>query len=116
MGTMRHNAIVVTSWKAEAIDAAAAEARRIGLTVLGPSPAALNGYRTLLICPDGSNEGWEESNCGDELRKRFREWTRTLRYEDGSSPLEWCEVTYGNDDYDAAVCASEWTEQKPEDE
>lgn len=112
MGYIRHNAIVVTSWNPEAIVAADAEARRLGLTVLGPTAAATNAYRTLLICPDGSYEGWKESDEGDDRREKFREWARTLRYEDGSSPLEWCEIAYGNDDREATVCDSEWAASK----
>ena len=109
MGYIRHNAIVVTSWKREAVEAAVAEARRIGLEVIGPSAEVINGYSSALICPDGSKEGWWDSSEGDEKRAMFREWTETLRHEDGSSPLEWCEVAYGNDDRNATVCHGEWT-------
>lgn len=109
MGYIRHNAIVVTSWNDEAIVAAADKARSLGMAVLGPSDRATNYYCTLLICPDGSKEGWDQSDEGDRRREAFREWTRTLRYEDDSSPLAWCEVAYGSDDREAVVCESEWT-------
>lgn len=108
MGYMRHNAIVVTSWKAEAIEAAACRARNLGLTVIVQNEEAINGYRTLLVCPDGSKEGWNESDQGDKQRSDFRDWMNTQRYEDGSSNLEWVEISYGSDDRTAKVEATAW--------
>jgi hypothetical protein len=105
---VRHNAIVVTSWKREAIKAAATEAMRLGLQVVGPGDEVINGYSSLLIAPDGSKEGWHDSDCGDAKREQFRAWMKSLRYSDDSSPLEWCEVAYGSDDREAEICHSEW--------
>jgi hypothetical protein len=113
MGYIRHNAIVVTSWHSDATKAAAQQARDIGLLVLGPSDKAVNGYSTMLACPDGSKEGWIESNTGDRQRKAFRDWLETQRFEDRSSNLEWVEIAYGSDDREATIVASAWmTENK----
>lgn len=109
MGYMRHNVIVVTSWKEEAIADAAATARRIGLQVLGPSDEVVNGYRSLLVCPDGSKEGWAESDAGDDKRKHFRRWLNEQRYEDGSTSLCWAEIAYGGDDENAEIIDHAWT-------
>lgn len=108
MGYIRHNAIVVTSWNNEAIEAAACRARNIGLTVLGPSCETVNNYKTLLVCPDGSKEGWADSDVGDQRRSDFREWLNTHRYEDGSTCLHWVEICYGSDDADATIEAHAW--------
>ena len=108
MGYIRHNAIVVTSWDAALIDAAACRARNIGLMVLGPSAEATNGYRTMLVCPDGSKEGWEESARGDEMRETFFDWMNEQRHECGRTSLEWAEIAYGSDDADATVEAHAW--------
>jgi len=108
VGYIRHNAIVVTSWDEALIEAAACRARNIGLTVLGPSAEATNGYRTMLVCPDGSKEGWEESDQGDHERESFRDWMNEQRYEDGSTSLHWAEIAYGSDDADATVEAHAW--------
>jgi hypothetical protein len=113
MGYIRHDAIVVTSWKSEAIEAAAKEATELGCTVIGPSDGVMNGYRTLLVCPDGSNEGWDNSEAGDERRERFRAYLTAQRYDDGSSPLEWVELSYGSDDAKAEITFTEW---RPHDE
>jgi hypothetical protein len=52
----------------------------------------MNGYRSILICPDGSKEGWADSEQGDARRAALR--TRLVAEES----LEWCEVSYGHDD------------------
>lgn len=108
MGYMRHNAITVTSWKNETIAEAAAVARRIGLQVLGPSDEVINGYRSLLVCPDGSKEGWVESDAGDDKRKHFKDWLNEQRYGDGSTSLCWAEIAYGGDDQSAEIIDHAW--------
>jgi hypothetical protein len=114
MGYMSHNAIVVTSWQDKAIEAAHAEARRL-FSVVGDSilpsdadPAcyvtnitetAVNGYRSFLVAPDGSKEGWSHSDWGEEQREKFIRYLVAGRYEDGSGRCDWVEVQYGNDDH-----------------
>lgn len=112
MGYIRHNAIIVTSWEDEAIVEAAAMARQIGLQVLGPSDEALNGYRSVLVCPDGSKEGWDESDRGDERREGFKNWLDDQRYEDGSTSLCWAEIAYGGDYQTAEIVTHAWLKQK----
>ena len=64
--------------------------------VIGPVPAVINGYDHYIFLPDGSKEGWEASDRGDEYRRQFEE-IFAFRYEDGSSPFDMAEVTYGGD-------------------
>lgn len=111
MGFIRHNTIVVTSWNSELIKQAAAFARSLDLQVLGPSALAMNHYRTLCIPSDGSKEGWPESNEADARRAKFREWLRTQVHKDDSSSLEWFEAAYGDDDEEASILTSAWTEE-----
>lgn len=108
MGYIRHNAIIVTTWNAELATATAAEARALGLSVLGPSEEAIDGYRSVVIVPDGSKEGWGDSDLGDERRAALKGWLQSQRYDDGSSPLEWVEVAYGSDDCEASIVDTEW--------
>lgn len=108
MGYIRHDAIIITSWKRDAIDKAAEEARRLGLIVIGPSDERMNGYRTFLVCPDGSKEGWNLSDEFDAKRLAFIEYLDEIRYEDGSSCLEWVAVSYGSDDKSASVVCHTW--------
>lgn len=109
MGYVRHNAMVITSSDSRAIETVETEAKLIGLTVVGPGESELNGYRTILIAPDGSKEGWTDSDDGDTRRDQLRKFMSSMRYSDGSSPLEWFEAQYGSDDRGAEICASEWS-------
>lgn len=111
MGYMKHNAIIVTSWNQDGIEAAAIKAREIGLTVIGPCEPLVNNYQTILVVPDGSKEGWQESDTGDEHRAAFRKWLGEQVYEDGSSWLEWAEVAFGSDDGTAVVEHHAWVKK-----
>jgi len=108
MSYIRHNAIVVTSWDKRAIVKAVKAAHEIGLHVLGPSDALMNGYCSILVCPDGSKEGWQRSDDVDREREQFRKWIKDQRYADGSSSFEWAEIAYGRDDKAAEVVKHEW--------
>lgn len=112
MGYMKHDAIVVTSWNGEAIFEAAAKARGIGLQVVGPSDKVANGYRSFLVCPDGSKEGWEESCRFDLKRAEYIEYLNKIRYEDGSSCLHWVALEYSQDDQNAKITAHTWQQEE----
>ncbi|MFJ3317197.1 hypothetical protein ACIPLR_17720 [Herbaspirillum huttiense] len=101
MGTIRHNAIVVTGTYAAGIGLAADQARKLGLQVLGPSEVFANGYASMLICPDGSNEGWEDSDTQDVLRSKFISWLVSHGTE--NKQLSWVEIRFGGDADDAIV-------------
>jgi hypothetical protein len=96
MGTMIHDAIVVTSWKTDLLRQAAQVATTLGLLVVGPHEPVINAISTFVVCPDGSKEGWAASYAGDELRNKFVEWLDKQRYEDGSSALAWVAIRYGD--------------------
>lgn len=97
MGLIQHHAIVVTASHVRIEDARAA-AEVAGLSVSGLSPLTVNGYRSyrsFAVFPDGSKEGWGESEEGDAARAKFVAWLEAKRYEDGSSPYGWAEVSFG---------------------
>lgn len=112
MGYMCHHAIVLTSWKEEAID----EARHAALMLFPHrlvSPvldSVANGYKTFLIAPDGSKEGWEPSNLGDCNRFAFVEWLRGNHV----GCIKWVEVQYGDDSLVTKVVADsdEWAREE----
>jgi hypothetical protein len=105
MGYMRHHAIVVSSWDDAAIQRAHEKARKLfqAEQVTEVLPAVVNGYRSFLVGPDGSKEGWEASDAGDEARKLFTTWLNTQRYEDLSTSLRWVEVQYADDEYETRI-------------
>lgn len=99
MGYIKNHAIVVTATYDNWIEKAHAKASEIfGAQVTPVSPESINGSRSFLVPPDGSKEGWGESEQGDARREQFKAWLRAQRYEDHSSPLAWVELSYGGDD------------------
>lgn len=108
MSYEKHNAIVITGSDSSLISAAAAKAEELYLQVLGPSEAVVNGFRSILICPDGSKEGWEESDIGDKRRADFKAWLNSRRFEDGSTQLHWVEVEYSSDTGNAIIAEHAW--------
>ncbi len=92
MGTIVHNAVVISGTEADGISRVAEVARTYGLEVVGPSESLANGYRTVLICPDGSKIGRERSDAADTMRDRLRSWLAS----DGRK-LHWVDVCFGPD-------------------
>lgn len=96
MGDVRHDAIIVTSWNADRLKEAQVEAIKCGLAVSFFVAGKMNGYVSFLVAPDGSKEGWQESDAGDANRSAFVEWLDCQVFEDGSSKLDWVEVRYSD--------------------
>lgn len=103
MGYMRHHAIVVTSWKGELLKRAHKAAVELGMSVSGITDEVTNGYRSFLIAPDGSKEGWTTSDNGDAQRAQLLDWLDAQRYDDDSTPLEWVVVQFGDDDLNTRI-------------
>lgn len=76
MGYIRHHAIIVTSTCEISMEKARIKAAELfGLgQVTQILPPAINGYMTFFVGPDGSKEGWLESDGGDNLRMQFIDW------------------------------------------
>ena len=117
MGYMRHHAILVTGIDfgraeknvSELHRAVIDEAERFGLAhLVSPlSPPAMNGHRTFTVVPDGSKEGWGESDRGESFRREVIDLFLSFRYQDRSSPVAWALVQYGDDSGDNRVV---WTD------
>ena len=99
MSHVTHHAIVVTTWnKARAVAAQAAARRIFGDDLVTPFASAIvNEYHTFLVGSDGSKEGWNESNHGDDQRDAFVAWLKAQRDDEGGWLLDWFEVKYGED-------------------
>ena len=108
MGYMRHHAIVVTSWSEESLEKAHKKAEQIipGL-VSNIVNGKCNGVKSFCILPDGSKEGWDESDIGDQQRDIFIKWINKQRYEDGSSDYDWIEIRFGGDDEECKILRNE---------
>ncbi len=49
-----------------------------------------NGYTSIIMCPDGSNEGWAVSNLFDDLRMKFIKKLNEYNFK-------WVCVEYGDE-------------------
>lgn len=110
MGYMRHHAICVTSCLPTAIKEAhqwAMESFKV-CAVTEITPVAVNGYQSFFIAPDGSKEGWEDSDVGNQERKDFEDYVSTFLVKKfGYCPLVWIEVQYGDDNGETKIIASD---------
>lgn len=105
MGYMRHHAIVVSSEDEEALQKAHDLATQIFRWVSPISPPVTNNNRAFFIPPDGSKEGWQESDDGDARREKF---TQGL----AASFVDWVEVQYGDENgWNRALKASGGVDQ-----
>ena len=100
---MRHHAIVVSSCLDELLLAAHKAAHQTfaikGGSLVSPVvKSKMNGYQSFFVAPDGSKEGWADSDSGDAARERFKAYLRSKAYEDGSTSLSWVEVQFADDD------------------
>ena len=98
MGYDRHHAIVVTAFREEDIVAAHAKALATfhEYQVSPIQKAPVNDWWTFFVGPDGSKEGWSDSDAGDEARANFVSWI-AARYETGGFYADWAELQYGDD-------------------
>ena len=115
MGYMRHHAIVVTGPASVYLSKATMqEVRDAVFDIAGNMVSELvgspmNGYLSFFVAPDGSKEGWSESEEGDKTRQRVIDYLETLRYEDGSTSYKYAEIQYGDDEKETKiVAASDW--------
>ncbi len=108
MGHIRNECIVVSGWSAERVLKAHEAAtsifnpRGMGGLVGGLTQHAINGGAAFLIAPDGSKEGWADSDKGETARNEFIEFLR----EEKSLYLEWALILIGGDDGEYRVLQS----------
>ena len=95
MGVINHDCIIATTWCKESMERLIASAKNWGIEPLIVTPPNQFGYLTALLPPDGSKEGWSDSNNGDTMRNSFIFLLETFNYEDDSNPFSWVEVSYG---------------------
>jgi hypothetical protein len=99
----KHEAIIVTTYDPDHMDAFVAEAARLGAQLLGPVESPVNGWLTAVVPPDGGFEGLPDNDAACAMRAGLVAWLRAQhraqRYGDESSPFEWVHVAYGDDLY-----------------
>lgn len=96
MGYIRHHAIAVTSGGME-IKKAHTKAKKIfGNRTSKIIKSNINGFESFFIAPDGSKEGWEDSNKGDDQRHEFIDYLE-------NNLINYCEFFYGDDNGESKV-------------
>lgn len=104
MGYERSHAIVVSSFDEAHLARAHSEAKLFCGDLVSPIvPRRINGGGSFFVAPDGSKELWEESDLADTQRNDLIRWLDTQRYGDGSTPLDWVEVQFGDDEHETLV-------------
>lgn len=100
MGYIRHHAIIVTSWDDEKLFMAHAKAKEIfGELVSEKIEGQINGFTSSFVAPDGSKEGWQHSDEGDENRKKFIAFLDDETF--GS--VRFVELYYGDDNMESKI-------------
>lgn len=94
MSMVAYDVIIVTSYDRNRIALAHSHAPE---PKSEPIESTINGDWTFIVGPDGSKEGWPESDQGDRDRETFKTWLRDQSFEDDSSPYNWVEVRYGSE-------------------
>ena len=97
MGYVRHDAIVCTSFDENYIEPARAKAELLGLPVTDIVKSPVNAYYSFLIAPDGSKEGWDESDRGDEARAAWKDWANEQWTTNGLY-VYWAHLSYAGDE------------------
>ena len=98
MGVENNNVVIATTWNKKEVERIKSWIDDLndfgkGLFLFGDKK--INGIITVVMVPDGSKEGWIESDEGDKLRAIFITELEKGNYEDGSSPWDYIEVGYG---------------------
>ena len=101
---MRHHTIVVCSWNEQLLSSIHFEA----VTIFNEQASnivksKMNGYYSFFVAPDGSKEGWEDSDEGNKKRDEFIKYLKTHKYEDGSSSISWVEIQFGDDEGETKI-------------
>lgn len=98
MGYIAHHAIIVTSWDAKRCSLIREKASKFfpKYQISEVLETQINGYCSFLIGPDGSKEGWEESNRGNTQRESFIDWLE--KRKNGEPYGDYVLVRYGGDE------------------
>lgn len=99
MGVINHNAVIATTESHKNIDDL-----KDWITYLGNIEESMlfvfidcvsNNICTVILAPDGEDEGTKYSDKGDDLRQKFIKYLGSEKYNDGSDIWSWIEVGYG---------------------
>lgn len=113
MGYIKHNAIVVTGWHKEKVLEARNKAIEIFEQCFNDEPnggrlvsevvsGLINEQYSFFIAPDGSKEGWNTSENGNEARRQFWDWLRNEQY----NYCDYVEIRFSDNDEHKTIVRS----------
>lgn len=92
MGYIKHNAICVTCFDKEQTNRLHDKAKEIfGELVTEIIESAINQYYSFFVAPDGSKEGWKDSDEYDIKRKKYKQF---IKENNHNFLCEYVDVTY----------------------
>ena len=94
MGYIRHDAIIVTCFNEKVARSCRRKAKLLKLEVTNIVISNINCYSSFLITPDGSKEGWGESDNGDSARDEWKFWVKKTH----GNYVDWIHVSFGGDE------------------
>ncbi len=97
MGVVNHNAIIATTWSKPDAELIIEWVNTNARNYTGLFTYSTNeyGFTTIVMNPDGSKEGWEDSNNCDRIRDELIAYLDTFTYSDDSSSISYVEVSFG---------------------
>ena len=99
MGVENNEAVLMTIWDDKVVDKIREWVSRLPdpqLSLLFAFiPSLRNGRTTIILAPCGSKKYEKTADEIKILRDRLIIFIKTFEHEDGSSPVEWIEVGYG---------------------
>lgn len=107
MGRIKHDAIVVTAWSTKYLSPVHEKACELfGPLVSEMVPGAVNGQASFLVAPDGSKEGWDDSDLHDDLREQFKEYLKSE-----NTFVDYVFINFGGDDDACHVYSGQYEEE-----
>lgn len=106
MGYIKHHAIIITGWQKDKVISANKKAKEIFIKHFKESifreiklvsnviEGVVNAQYSFFIAPDGSKEGWSDSDFADNARAEFIEWIKS----GDAGYVEYAEICFGGDD------------------
>ncbi len=95
---MKHHSIIVTTFDKKLSRSVHRKAKSIFGNLTTPlKEGVVNSYLSFAILPDGSKEGWPESDEYDEKRRHFWKFVAEQKYEDGSNSIKAVEVYFDDE-------------------
>jgi len=98
MGFFNHQAIIVICSNGELAKEVHKKAVEMYPYTTELLVTKVNAYYSFMLGPDGSKEGWKDSNEGEKLREEFVEYLKHMNIVLNKWGLQWCAINFPEDD------------------